>query len=245
MSPLATLLLVASALTPQVHAIVGGTPAAKNDFPSMVAVLRASFQCGGSLIGPRAVLTSASCVDGLTAASLKVRGGSLKQASGGALAPVRRISIHPDFDAASGTANLAVLHLGQALSDRPAALPLPLVGGSPAAGTSVNLAGWGTVSNGASSLPSDLRKVTTMVVAKDVCQKSFPDRTIGSGVFCHGAVGKGSCQKDEGGPVISGNGIQVGVISVNSCGSPGKQSIATSVESYGLWIDEQLLLDIV
>lgn len=245
MSPLATLLLVASALTPQVHAIVGGTVAAKNDFPSMVAVLRVNFLCGGSLIGPRAVLTSASCVDGLTAASLKVRGGSLKRASGGAVASVRRINIHPEFDAKSGTANLAVLHLGEALLDRPAALPLPLIGGSPAAGTSVHLAGWGVMSSGASSLPANLRKLTSKVVAKDDCQASFRDRTIGSGFFCHQHVGQGDCQKDEGGPVINGNGIQVGISNIHSCGAPGKLSIATSVESYASWIDEQLLLDIV
>ena len=88
-------------LAPLCSAIIAGQQAGLLSPPFIVSVQISglfgdSHKCGGSIIGPRAVLTAAHCCDGTTKSKLKIRYGSKTFKSGGNLSSIEQLIIHPD-----------------------------------------------------------------------------------------------------------------------------------------------------
>jgi len=217
--------------------IVGGTdvPSAST-FPYIVALLYDnSLECGGSILTPHLVVTAAHCVsDGTSASSLKVRVGSLKWASGGSTSSVSSFTIHPQYDSSTNDYDIAVLKLSTALkfSSTVAAATLVASGADPAGGETTTVIGWGTTSEGASSVPPELKEVDVPIVARTTCQSEYGTSAITSRMFCAGLPqgGKDSCQGDSGGPIIDkASGVLLGGVDWgNGCAEAGYAGVYTS-----------------
>ncbi|XP_012220452.1 venom protease [Linepithema humile] len=246
--------------------IVGGKKAEPKEFPHMAAIGfdgsdgRILWNCGGTLISAKVVLTAAHCTWSTNwGAATWVRVGdlNLKQNNDDARPQTIRIQEkirHPEYKRPSQYHDIAILRLENEVVYnawvRPACLPVdwPDVG-------SDNMAvatGWGLVDWAEEEGSDNLLKVTLNLVPHTSCNASFFDSGISielaRGVvnewqICAGEVGKDTCQGDSGGPLAVFNTDHdctynvVGITSVGrGCGSiiPG---VYTRVYHYIPWIE--------
>ncbi|TVY12542.1 Trypsin [Lachnellula arida] len=190
--------------------IVGGTAATAGEFPYIVSLSQSgSHFCGGVLVNSKTVITAGHCSVDTSASSVKVRAGTLTWASGGTQVSVSSIILNPDFEENSDGVpdnDVAVWHLSTAIptSSTIGYATLPAQGEDPAAGTTLTVAGWGTTSEDASTLPAALRKVSVPVISRAACQSEYSTADVTDNMFCAGltAGGKDSCSGDSGGPIV-------------------------------------------
>lgn len=189
--------------------IVGGTTVSSASTYPFIANLQesGSFICGGTILSTTKILTAAHCaVDG-SASQFRFRVGSLNYNSGGTLASVSRVAVHPQYDADTVDYDVAVMTLSSPLtfSSTIAAAKLTASGAEPTAGESTTVIGWGTTREGG-SVSSTLRQVTVPVVNFSTCQDDYSgDGTVTARMFCAAASGKDSCNGDSGGPIVNTN----------------------------------------
>ncbi|KEY74969.1 hypothetical protein S7711_01318 [Stachybotrys chartarum IBT 7711] len=226
--------------------IVGGELAVAGDFPYIVSLQRStgSHFCGGTLVNANTVVTAAHCSTGQSASAVRVRAGSRNRSSGGVLVGVSRIIIHPSYSSSTFNNDVAVWKLSTNIptSSTISYASLAASGSDPAAGTNVQVAGWGTTSSGSSSIPVDLRKVTVPIVSRSTCQSQYGASSITTNMVCAGVStgGRDSCQGDSGGPLVSGNTL-VGIVSWgNGCALANFAGVYARVGSLRTWIDGQL-----
>ncbi|MGI9253464.1 MAG: serine protease, partial [Thermomicrobiales bacterium] len=215
--------------------IVGGSPVPVGSDRFMV-YLRLYvgpyvLTCGGSLIDAQHVLTAAHCTtyEGVNATSADAYIGGNVITGAGPAGSIQRVSSsihrHPGYNAPVARANdVAVITLSQPVP--PAASggidPIPFVpAGSSlglAPGTTVTVAGWGTISYGG-PMASQLMSVDVPVQSDASCATSYAyDPYDPTTMFCAGPIagGQDSCQCDSGGPLFDDNGgtlTQVGIVS--------------------------------
>ena len=194
--------------------IVGGGEVTPFSLPWQVLLLSSSGSlCGGTLIGPRHVLTAAHCMGG----SLVVIVGEHDRtdSSDGTRHTVCRAVSHPNF---ADTPNnifrinndFAIVTLTDPVQIGPRAVPacLPTAsahGGSFLDDKNVTASGWGTLQSGG-SLPTVLHKVTVPGVSNAVCQQlyegEYGPNAILPDMMCAGNTVEGgvdACQGDSGG----------------------------------------------
>ena len=201
----------AHAATPR---YVGGTPVGPpSSAPFTVLVVAASGSglslCTGSIIDQTHVLTAAHCTmndqgQRWPAASYIIGiGFSSFDSDDGVVGPVRSVRVHPDYDPATGRADVAVLEVPP-IATGPTMAPIPLVAvGTPLApGSVVRGYGWGETGSAASD---DVEQMLDLTVgAPTDCWSGTP------AVGCaHSSTGS-PCPGDSGGPIVQ-NGIQVAV----------------------------------
>ncbi|KAE8361344.1 trypsin-like cysteine/serine peptidase domain-containing protein [Aspergillus caelatus] len=200
-----------------VSALVGGTDASANDAPFTVAVISSgwfgdSYICAGSLISPKTVLTTAGCADGSSASSLKVRVGSLDHATGGKLNQVTKIIKHPNYNTNTRDSDFAVLHLTYPVMDiKPVAIPEQTT----LTGAPVSLYGWGLTGKLLNQKPRKLQRLDTTFISANDCNPIWSDvNPVTPTMNCDAAPEKhqGSCNHDQGGPVVSDSGELVGLM---------------------------------
>lgn len=131
--------------------IAGGTQAGPNEFPFVVGVLISQQEthgfCGGILVTPTHVLTSANCV--IRQTSLTVLLGSSNLTRVEQIIPVVHVRLHWNHSTVVvSRADLAILTLARAarLSDTVSVAKLPRWShvGNSFSGFAVTIAGWGT-----------------------------------------------------------------------------------------------------
>ncbi|KAF2119062.1 trypsin [Lophiotrema nucula] len=239
---------VYGAALPQVHTdstqIVGGTAAAAGDFPFIVSLQKSgSHFCGGSLLNARTVLTAGHCAVGQTASTLKVRAGSLNRNSGGVLVQVASIAVDPAFSSNTLDSDVAIFKLAADIptSSTIGYATLAASGNDPAAGSTVTVAGWGTTTEGGSTLPTALRKVSVPVVSRTDCRADYSVSEITTNMWCAGVGGKDSCQGDSGGPIVDANKVLLGTVSWGEgCAEAGKPGVYARIGTLRSWITTQL-----
>ncbi|OOO14170.1 peptidase S1 and S6 chymotrypsin/Hap [Aspergillus oryzae] len=220
-----------------IQAIVGGIEAAQ---ASHIGALYAKsefgfyqFSCGGVLISPNKILTAANCVDGRSLSDLKIGYGSLDRDSEPTTSHLSEITIHPDYDPLTLSANIAVLTLRDVFS-APSYAPLAQQP-SIRTGDSLTLYGWGRTSLEKIKLPTKLHKVEVQALDTIACVSEHLD--LGSGQFCDTSTsGKGSCFGDHGGPALDSSGTVVGIISGRQNCGLAKSELITDVAHYYTWI---------
>ncbi|XP_010618831.1 mastin-like isoform X1 [Fukomys damarensis] len=243
--------------------IIGGCPVSAWRFPWQVSLRfysrrsqRWEHICGGSLIHPQWVLTTAHCVDPqeLEACTFRVQVGQLRLYEDDRLTKVAQIIRHPKYNeslSAPGGGDIALLRLEApvALSERVHPVSLPEASLRVSQGKTCWVTGWGDIRIGEPlPQPFHLQEVEVKVRSDRYCQQAYrhtfrPEHagqlTKGD-VLCAGSQNRGPCLGDSGGPLVckwNCTWVQVGVVSWgNVCGHCALPGIYTRVMSYVSWI---------
>ncbi|HEX5199449.1 MAG TPA: serine protease [Actinoplanes sp.] len=214
--------------------VVGGDVAPPGKFPWMV---RLSMGCGGTLIGPRVVLTAGHCVDGTgDTKSIKVTAGAVDLKSAKALTAhsvsvIRAVGFR---DETRGD-DWAVIRLDHAF-----ALPtLPLAEGANDRGKFVVL-GWGQTGENSMKQERRLHYATVPTVPDAKCAAEYQKagvKLVAKESICAGKRGVDTCQGDSGGPMIgrgaAGEWVQVGIVSWGlGCARDGYPGVYTQISAF-------------
>jgi secreted trypsin-like serine protease len=239
--------------------IVGGKIAAIADFPSLAFIQAGDkqtggFQCTGTVIAPRVILTAAHCVEDLDAGGLTPPGeyqvvtglADPHQATGGEVLRVVSTHVLPQFDPGLLHSDAGILILAT-----PTAAPaIPLATATDAAlyegGASVQVAGWGLQHSDATAEPRRLRSATTQVQSPSSCKRKTqpydPDYSTALQLCATAPPAHeiGDCFGDSGGPVIAGRAdgtpVEIGIASVVAPGCDTRlPNIFTRTDALASW----------
>ncbi|XP_052738135.1 transmembrane protease serine 9-like [Bicyclus anynana] len=222
------------------HYIVGGYNVTIQEFPYQAYLLlkkgRQYYQCGGSIISNRYILTAAHCLTRVSKVIARV--GSSEADSGGTQYTSREFKIHPRYDRSTFDYDVGYVRFENIFIDEvnTAIVTLAESGTRVRPGTYLTVTGWGaTEEDGDTS--ENLMAVQVPVVSNARCRQSYD--TITSRMICAGDEegGRDSCGGDSGGPGVTDDRVQRAIVSNGiGCARPGIPGVYTNVASVREWI---------
>jgi len=233
--------------------VIAGVEAVRGSWPWQILMLRwNSAGCGGSIVGPRHVVTAAHCVEGLTDQPniFKIRVGEHERyVSEGTEKEyqVEKIFIHPDYNYPSVINNdIAVLKLQTPIQFNKYVSPVCLPDNDVPVGTECYITGWGKVRH-PGDMSIKLQQARMPVVSNRDCNaKNQPSIgvKVTDAMVCSGDGGntrKSGCHGDSGGPFvcqINGRWELHGAVShgSNTCDSTQSYSVYARVYKFKAWI---------
>ena len=245
--------------------IIGGIEAEPGAWPWQVALVQANrpdadpgLVCGGTLIAPDWVLTTAHCSEIMTVSGINldaIIGRHNLSSNEGQRIPVSQLFIHPNFERSTNDSDIALLRLAQpaTLNDMVSLVPLvqPVETASLVAPDTFSIVtGWGTRSAEGADYPDGLHQVTVPVVSNYVCEAAYqalgwPAGAITDNMLCAGYQegGKDACSGDSGGPLVvrdgSGGWKQAALVSWGAgCAGPEAYGVYSNVSRFTDWMKE-------
>ncbi|XP_076681411.1 inactive CLIP domain-containing serine protease A28 isoform X2 [Andrena cerasifolii] len=237
-----------------------------SEFPWMVALFTVQpdgkylFQCGGSLITNKAVLTAAHCVTDRENGRLVAHLGQwdLEKQPSGQPVPYQEINAkavlaHPQFHSAALFNDVALVLLDKPANKSVNVAPIciPQQGSIFPAGARCLGIGWGKNSFGG-TYQTELRKVELPLIDRSNCESRLRTTNLGprfqlhSSFICAGGeANKDTCRGDGGGPLVcptaTGQYFQAGIVSWGiGCGTSNVPAVYANAAQYTQWIDQQL-----
>jgi trypsin len=217
--------------------IIGGTFADFGEYPFYAYSASLTATCGATLIHEDIVMTAAHCncstfIDGVYI------GGTFRDGSDAIDGQfVYYCEQHPDFSYKTFQNDIMLLKL-----ECPSTAPIVTVNfddAIPKVDDVVTTIGFGvTEFNNAATLQYALRKVDINIYPDERCEEIYtaPTKDYDFSVnICSGTVagGKDSCGGDSGGPLLTTNNLQVGIVSYGeNCGLPDIPAVYTKVATY-------------
>ncbi|XP_055385766.1 chymotrypsin-1-like [Condylostylus longicornis] len=242
---LVTLSLIFAISNAQIRSrIVGGDFAKDGEFPYQISLqLNQNHICGGSIIGPKHILTAAHCVvrsDGVLRPvnAMSIRAGTNVIGVDGQVRQAEAVYVHEKYR--MNLNDVAVIKLSKPLEYNSKIQEIEMDRGDAPVGAIVTISGWGKTAN--DGRRSEVLKTATLkVLSIEQC-----DKKSGLGfkqtICLDHPAGIGACQGDSGGPATY-NGKLIGVASfvAKTCASNKPDSYAR-VSLYYDWIKEKMSL---
>jgi Trypsin len=241
--------------------VLGGVTTTYAAFPSLAYVLylfhgEPAFQCTGTVIAPRLVLTAGHCTGRRgqprdPPGSYRVTVGDVESTRGARQTlGVSRVIVFPGFNR-GGSSRISPDDAALLVLSAPTSVPPIRLGGEPTAGpapgTRAEIVGWATTAVQRAS-PKRRVRAPTVVQSERWCRSELrPEPFYPRGEICTAnppANNTTSCAGDSGGPLVadagaSGTGVEIGVASGgfetnNRCIPP---SVWTPTAVIARWVD--------
>ncbi len=228
--------------------IVGGRAADTGAWPWMVTLSYNQGNepfCGATLIAKDWVLTAAHCVINQTINSISV---VTPNQTNTAPLPIKKIIVHPLYDAEIFNHDLALIQLIKPSQIVPIQLLSAHTTQDKAKKSAIAL-GWGTVSATKAIYPTALQQIELSIIDSASCATFMGDIT--ENMLCAGDMtfSKDTCQGDSGGPLIvfdseSNSWRQAGITSWGfDCVKVDTYGIYTKVKNYTAFISKTICGD--
>uniref|UniRef100_A0A2Y9D3L8 trypsin n=1 Tax=Anopheles quadriannulatus TaxID=34691 RepID=A0A2Y9D3L8_ANOQN len=216
--------------------IVGGMKVDIEQVPYQAAILTmGKVYCGGSIIGPRWVLTAYHCVDWLLPNFYEVAVGSTNPYEGQRIL-VRELFVPPET-LSDPNFDIALAKLAHTLqySSTVQCIPLLTSDRSLIPDTPAYISGFGYTKE--RSGDNVLKAAQIKVLPWDYCQQAYP-YLMREFMLCAGFMeGKvDSCQGDSGGPLVVDAKLAVVVFYGEGCARPNFPGVYISVPWFSDWI---------
>ncbi|CAN5883946.1 hypothetical protein BH11MYX3_BH11MYX3_10100 [soil metagenome] len=222
------------------QSIIGGTTTTTTQFPTVVGLENTpgNWFCTGTLIDKDWILTAAHCMDGETAATVKVRfdDNNINDTTGGIVVAVAEIHSDPTFNFDDWDNDIALLKLATSVTDRE---PTPVDRDAIAFATAVTEVGYGDADNNGGGA-GILRKLVMPTVD---CAMASDAAISNANLLCFNASdGNSSCYGDSGGPAFATVNGKLQVAGITS-GGTGNQctegwDLYTSVHGEIAFVDQ-------
>ena len=212
--------------------ISGGVLAQEGDFRHQVLIRdKRPFRCGGTLIGPQDVLTSAYCCKELSGPDTVVEVGSVLYGRGEEYEISDRFS-HDNYDAVTKVNDVCVLHLTEQISlEKSSVLKLGTLDNCQVkTNTKCKVLGWGDAEFSGDSSPA-LKFAEVLILSEPACSRFYGPLFNDQLMTCAGDIqsGIGACNGDFGGPLVCDEYL-CGVVSLrHGCGVSEFPGIFTKV----------------
>uniref|UniRef100_A0A1S4HEF2 Peptidase S1 domain-containing protein n=1 Tax=Anopheles gambiae TaxID=7165 RepID=A0A1S4HEF2_ANOGA len=215
--------------------IVGGMKVEIEAVPYQAAMLFSeSVECGGSIIGPRWIVTSRHCINQHEPVNYAFAVGSTDPYKG-KIVKVEKFFVPPE-SSNDDRYDIALAKLAESLQYSKAVQCIPLLSSKDAIvpGKQAYISGFGVTEENNAEV---LKAATIEVLPWQTCQQVYPD-VMREFMLCAGILAGGvdSCQGDSGGPLVLDNQLAGVVFYGIGCGEPNHPGAYISVPWFYDWI---------